>query len=129
MIAIDTDILIRIVVADDADQAQRARHLVETQEVYMAKSVLLEAEWVLRSFYGYSRPDILRALQGVLRLPRVVAEDRPGAVRSLQLVANGMDFADALHLVSARDCETLASFDLKFARVAVRNGTLRVWEP
>jgi predicted nucleic-acid-binding protein len=129
MIAIDTNIVVRIVVVDDAKQAERARALVDAHEVFLAKSVVLETEWVLRGFYGYSPPRICKALNGFVRLPNVVAEDRPGVLDALQWAERGMDFADALHLVSARACESLASFDRKFARLAAKNAALKVWEP
>lgn len=42
MIAIDTNILVRIVTNDDPKQAQRAVDLLQQQVVFIAKTVLLE---------------------------------------------------------------------------------------
>jgi predicted nucleic-acid-binding protein len=47
-VAIDTNVLVRLVTNDDAAQARAARDHLEGQQIYLAKSVLLEAEWVLR---------------------------------------------------------------------------------
>lgn len=129
MIAIDTNVVVRFVVADDVEQASRARSLVEAQDVYLAKTVLLEAEWVLKSLYGYTREQILQALKGFLLLPRVVAEDLPGSLRAIAWAADGMDFADALHIVSGENCESFASFDRKLACVAARSAAVSVREP
>lgn len=47
MIAIDTNVLVRLLVADDPAQSSRARALLETQDVWIGPTVLLEAAWVL----------------------------------------------------------------------------------
>jgi predicted nucleic-acid-binding protein len=48
VIAIDTHVLVRLFVGEDARQARRARKLLESNDVVVATTVLLEAEWVLR---------------------------------------------------------------------------------
>ena len=67
MIALDTNVLVRFIANDDAVQAKRARLLIEKGPVFVAKTVLLELEWVLRGAYDLDRPTILKALLGLLR--------------------------------------------------------------
>ena len=49
MRAIDTNIVVRLLTADDAEQAKAARGLVEAGDIFLGVTVLLEAEWVLRA--------------------------------------------------------------------------------
>ncbi len=111
MIAIDTNILVRLVVRDDDVQAGRAAALFEHNEVYVCKTVLLEAEWVLRFSYELDRPVILDVLKKVAGLPQVTVEDSPAVAEALDIFEAGMDFADALHLASSRDAMQFATFD------------------
>ena len=55
MIAFDTNLLVRIAVNDDEKQAEIAEQLLETHQVFIPRTVLLETEWVLRSIYKKSR--------------------------------------------------------------------------
>jgi predicted nucleic-acid-binding protein len=59
MLGIDTNVVVRLVVADDAEQTRRARKLIDQalardESVLVSLLVLLESEWVLRSRYGFS---------------------------------------------------------------------------
>lgn len=118
MIAIDTNVLVRLVVADDAAQARRARKLVESNEVLVPASVLLESEWVLRHAYGFTAAQIAGAFRRLLGLPNV-APDSPSAVaRALDACDAGLDFADALHLAMAHGASHFFTFDRRFANVA-----------
>ena len=129
MLAIDTNIRVRIAVADDREQALRARELVETQTVRVSATVLLEAEWVLRSLYRRKPDEIVRTLRSFIDLPNVVAENRDAARRALSWAKAGMDFADALPLSGAIDAEAFISFDRDLAKQAARLGAPEVRAP
>lgn len=58
MFVLDTNILVRFAVNDDAQQIAQARRAIGTQPMWIRAIVLLDAEWVLRSRYGYERADI-----------------------------------------------------------------------
>ena len=75
MVAVDTNVLIRLVVADHAAQAARAAAVFRSGPVFIAKSVLLEAEWVLRYSYQLGAEAILRSLRAVLGLENLSVED------------------------------------------------------
>ena len=111
MIAVDTNVLVRFITNDDAAQAKRARLLIEAGPVFVAKTVLLELEWVLRGAYGLDRPTILKAVRGLLGLPALTAEDESNVARAVDWYEAGMDFADALHLASSGQQSAFATFD------------------
>jgi predicted nucleic-acid-binding protein len=58
MIAFDTNLLVRLVVNHDHDQAETAERLLETQQVFISRTILLETEWVLRSVYQKTQTEI-----------------------------------------------------------------------
>ena len=118
MIAIDTNILVRLVTRYDRAQAKRAAALFEHEEIYVAKAVLLETEWVLRFSYELSGPVILNALKNTIGLPQVIVEDSPAVAEALDLLESGMDFADALHLASSREAVQFATFDERLKKCA-----------
>jgi predicted nucleic acid-binding protein len=50
-------------------------------------------------------------------------------IQALDWADRGMDFADALHLASAADCDAFASFDAELRRTAAKLGALTVRAP
>lgn len=48
MLAVDTDLVVRLLTNDEPAQAKRAAAAFAANEIYIAKSVLLETEWMLR---------------------------------------------------------------------------------
>ena len=122
MIAIDTNVLVRVVVGDEPEQAAQARALVSAGAVFVPVTVVLEASWVLCSQLRFPRLDAVAALRRFLGLPGVVPERPTDVHAALDLADRGLDLADALHLISAKDCEGFASFDRQFARRAAALG-------
>ncbi len=120
MTAVDTNVLARFITNDDPAQANRARRLIEAGPVFVAKTVLLELEWVLRGAYGLDRPTILKAIRGLLGLPALTAEDELNVARAVEWFAAGLDFADALHLASAGQQRKFATFDQAMRKRANR---------
>ena len=118
MLAIDTNIIVRYLTNDHPKQSPRARALIDGQAVFVAVTVILETEWVLRSTYGYSSRDVARALRLFAGLPTVTVEGSFSVAVALDLVEHGMDFADALHLEKSTHCNGMASFDRKFVKAA-----------
>ena len=129
MIGLDTNILARYYIQDAGDEeAQKqhvaARRLIESgPPVMVCKTVLLELEWVMRGYYGFSAAEISAVLHHVLALPHVRVEDHDAVRQALAHYAAGLDLADALHHASDRNCDGMASFDdRKFARRVKRMG-------
>lgn len=128
MVAADTNVIIRLLTADEPRQTAQARRLFETETIFVAKTVLLEAEWVLRRLYRLDRPAINGALAAFLSLPNVRCEDEPLLRQALAWNRDGLDFADALHLASSRRSARFATFDLAMIKAANLAG-LAVSEP
>ncbi len=122
MIAVDTNIIVRYLTADHAEQSPRARAIIDGQPVFVAVTVALETEWVLRSAYGYSRVVAAKAIRAFLGLPTVTIEDADLVATSLDLAEDGMDFGDALHLVRTMQCDGFVTFDRKFIKAAQTAG-------
>jgi predicted nucleic-acid-binding protein len=117
MIAVDTNVLVRIVTADHPEQTRKAMALLEAaDQVWIAKTVLLELEWVLRYTYGLSAPTIEDAIRKLLGYGKARCEDRSSVIAALAGYAGGLDFADALHLASSRDAARFLTFDRRLAQ-------------
>jgi predicted nucleic acid-binding protein len=126
MLAIDTNVVVRYLTDDHPQQSARAKTLIEGSDVFVATTVLLETEWVLRSVYGFDTAQLGAALVAFCGLPRVTLEDALLAAKALEWQAKGLDFADALHLARADGCEAFVSFDRSFAKAANAMGGARV---
>ena len=118
MRAVDTNVLVRFLVADDARQAKRARAAIEAGDIFIATTVLLETEWVLRSAYDFDAEAVATALRGLAGLPGVRVEEPARLAQSLDWLMQGMDFADALHLSRTEECDIFLSFDRELAKRA-----------
>jgi predicted nucleic-acid-binding protein len=129
MLAIDTNLIVRYLVADDPGQAGRARKLIDDHDAFVCTTVLLETEWVLRSVYGFSAAQCAKALTDFAGLPRVSLEDPAAVARALSWVRQGVDFADGLHLAKAGGCEAFISFDQDFVKAANALGEIPVRTP
>ncbi len=120
MIAVDTNILVRYAVKDDHTQAALATRFLAQNRCFVLKTVLLELAWVLSSPAGYNLPRkaVHERLLHILGLPEIETEDAANVAQALAWYAEGMDFADALHLAGSVELTGLATFDRKFAATA-----------
>jgi predicted nucleic-acid-binding protein len=118
MIAVDTNVLVRLLTEDDPDQAKRAAKLFGENEIFIPKTVMLETEWVLRHAYGIDKKGILGAFQRLMGLSNVKIEDHQTISVAVSWYNKEFDFADALHLASSRDAEEFATFDKSLLRKA-----------
>ncbi len=100
MIALDTNILVRLVLHDDESQARAAERLVvrarrERTPLWISDVVLCELVWVLTRRAGLARADIADALDQLLRTELIVVSDPGVADRALEAYRDGKgDFAD-----------------------------------
>jgi predicted nucleic-acid-binding protein len=122
MIAVDTNVLVRLLTNDNPKQAAAARLLFEAETIWIAKTVLLETAWVLHSLYGFEENEICDAFTRLLGLKNVLAEDEQSVTAALALASQGIQFADALHLSSRPPGSAFISFDQSFVRRAKRAG-------
>jgi predicted nucleic-acid-binding protein len=117
MLALDTHALARYYVRKGGSaraQEEVARAVVERgTQLFVAKTVVLELEWVLRGVYGHPPKDVGRVIEHLLSLAHIEVEDRAAVESALGNLRKGLDFADALHHASSRSCEALLTFDAK----------------
>ena len=119
MIALDTNVLVRLVLHDDHAQARAAERLVikarrERTHLFVADVVWCELVWVLTRRAGLSREDIAVALEQLLRTELIVVAAPATIERSLDAYRKGKgDFADYLVREQARaiDAEDVVTFD------------------
>lgn len=121
MQAIDTNLLVRLFVNDDAAQAGKARalfdrHADEDSALWIADIVLIELVWTLDRAYGRSRGEIVEALHALTGNATVRLESAPAVVQATVLFEQGpADFADCLLAAKAAQfgCESVRTFDRK----------------
>ena len=114
MIAVDTNVLVTLLVREDDPLHGRVKRLFAQGFIYIAPTVLLEAEWVIPSRYNWPRHDILIAFAELLALPNVESEAWVG--KALTWVASGLELADALHFAGSESAEAFYTFDRDFIR-------------
>lgn len=121
MIAFDTNLLVRLAVNDDEEQAEIAESLLAGNEVFISRTVLLETEWVLRSVYKNSHEEIALYFENVLITENVTVENAIEANHALNWYKLGADFADAMHLCICGE-SILHTFDSNFCKSAKEAG-------
>src|ERR1035441_4188030 len=109
MIAVDTNVVVRLLTEDHPEQTAAARALFAAGPIWIGKTVLLETRWVLRRLYGLDESTIRDAFTRLLGFENVHAEDEGSVAAALALIAHGLDFADAMHLRSEEHTSELQS--------------------
>jgi predicted nucleic-acid-binding protein len=121
MIAIDTNVLLRLLVNDDAAQADKARRLFDAHaehdaSLWIADVVLVELAWALERSYGYPRNDVAAALRALSGNASVQFESAVVMSQAIALYEAGpAGFADCLLAIKAQQvgCDALHTFDKK----------------
>ncbi|MFO1221015.1 MAG: type II toxin-antitoxin system VapC family toxin [Burkholderiaceae bacterium] len=119
MIALDTNVLVRLLVGDDEAQAHRAKLLFDTAaagggSLWVCDSVLVELVWTLARAYGRSRAEIAVALRALGSNATVALESAAAVEAAVDAYEQGpADFADCLLCTKAAmaGCEQVATFD------------------
>lgn len=120
MHGVDTNVIVRYLTGDDPQQADKARAVIGQRPVFVPRTVLLEVEWVLRGVYGLTSEQIIPALRAFAGLPGILVEDAGLVVKAMDWAEAGIDFADAIHLAAAAECDGFLTFDKQFARFGTR---------
>ena len=118
MLAVDTNVVVRLLVNDDERQGAKARDLFESNDVWIGATVLLEVAWVLESVYGLDGVEAAECLDRLLGLPNVRVENPEAIATALAAAKQGVEMADALHLCRAPEDTEFATFDRALARSA-----------
>lgn len=124
MIGVDTNVLVRYIVQDDPAQGAAAAAVLDqrtaSDPAFVTLVTLCELFWVLTGAYGFSRSEVLSALQTLLASPEVVVESETVARQAVLLASDGADFAEAIIRECAvkGGCEAVVTFDRRAARRA-----------
>ena len=124
MIGLDTNVLLRYIVRDDAAQAKAAGRLIEercskAQPGHVSHVVLAELAWVLGRGYGYAKAEVVKVLSAILSTAELKVQEADIAWAALRAFQAGQaDFAD--YLIGAANescgCETTCTFDKRATR-------------
>jgi predicted nucleic-acid-binding protein len=126
MAALDTNVLVRWLTDDDATQSALVASLLaavasKDERLFVAVTVMLETEWVLRSRYRFDKPSVTAALDALLGVTELEFQTEPALEHALWLFkqAGAPDFADCLHvaLVSQAGQGPLLTFDERASRL------------
>lgn len=126
MAALDTNVLVRFLVQDDAKQGLLARALIRStlengEPLFVPVTVMLELEWVLRSNFGFDKAQIIQTLSSLLATSELSFESETAvevAVESFRQTK--ADFSDCIHiaLCDAAGMTPMWTFDRAAAKVA-----------
>lgn len=119
MIALDTNVLVRLLVNDDALQTRKAVALFEridaaADTAYVSDVAVCELVWVLQACYGFDRKQISATLKQVLAARQLTFDATENLLRALAAFERGRgDFADYLirEHAKAAECVAIATFD------------------
>jgi predicted nucleic-acid-binding protein len=122
MIAIDTNVLVRVLVNDPKaeEQCRLARELMTVNgNAWVCRIVLVETVWVLQSAYQFTKAQILMVLEKLIQHPNLYLEDSDNLAGVLTVFsASNAGFADCLILNDAQHKQLiLHTFDLKLSRL------------
>ena len=129
MIGVDTNLIVRLLTQDHEQQFLKAKEVFTNEQIFIADTVVLETEWVLRFAYGFKPDKVRPALTKLLGLPNVHVNNPEKLSRILQLYKAGLDFADAMHLTASLRHDAFLTFDKAFIHRSRDLADCRVKEP
>ena len=125
MIGLDTNVIVRYIMQDDAKQSAKAAALIESLTVevpgFVSLVSVVELGWVLSSSYGLAREQVVQTLDLLLRTKQVVVERADQVLSALRVFkAGSADFADCLieRTAASAGCDRTMTFDAGAAKTA-----------
>ncbi len=119
MIAVDTNVLVRLLVKDDAAQTRAVVRLfkgldADGERARVSDIVMCELVWVLRSSYGFTRDQITSTVNQVIAARQLVFDSPDRLLRALAAFETGRgDVADYVIREDAKaaGCDCVVTFD------------------
>lgn len=118
MIGLDTNVLVRYIMQDDARQSLLATRLVESLSAeapgFVPLVSVVELAWVLSSAYELNRAQLVEAFEGLLRTKEIVVDRAETVWKALRVFQSGnADFADCLieRTAASAGCDRTMTFD------------------
>ena len=123
MIALDTNVLARYLLADESGQARAAGKRIEDSEseFWIPVTVVLELAWVLRA-KKVPDAEIAIRLHQLFTLGNLRLQCSGAVFRALRWAEQGLDLADALHLALSDKVSYFLTFDEALRRRATKLG-------
>ncbi len=126
MPSLDTNVLVRYLVQDDARQTRIAHQFISEyadreQSLFISNSVILETEWVLRSSYGFPKESYIDVLVQLLETKEMAFPDETSLELALFFYReNNIDFAGSLHAatVHVNQMLPLVTFDRRATKIS-----------
>jgi predicted nucleic-acid-binding protein len=125
MIGLDTNVLVRYIMQDDARQAAKATKLIEgltnDEPGFISLVSVIELVWVLTASYRLGREQVGQVLDVLLRSRQLIVDQAEHVVRALRAYGQGSaDFADCLieRTASATGCDRTMTFDVAASKTA-----------
>ncbi|MDB5819080.1 MAG: VapC toxin family domain ribonuclease [Rhizobacter sp.] len=125
MIGLDTNVIVRYIMQDDAKQSAKATRFIEALTPaapgFVTLVCLIEIFWVLSSSYALTREQIGQVLDALLSVKQLVVAESETIVRALRVFnTTSADFADCLieRGAAAAGCIATMTFDVKATKVA-----------
>lgn len=120
MRALDTNLLVRLIVRDDASQVEAAETFV-SGGAWVSHLVLAETIWVLDAVHGRSTPQLAAAIEMMLNHEHLSIQDSDVVARALEQfrAQPKVGFSDCLVLEIARKAGhlPLGTFDRHLSRL------------
>jgi predicted nucleic-acid-binding protein len=123
MIGLDTNVLVRYIMQDDAKQSAQASEIVEAlseeRPGFVSVVALIEVVWVLESVYNLKQGQVAQAIHTLIGVSVIKTEKVEAVGAAIRAYGQeNADFADALieRLCAMAGCERTITFDKKAAR-------------
>lgn len=122
-VIIDTNVLVRAIVRDHAEEAERATALLAANEVVIPTQTFCELIWVLARVYKLSRSELMDVVSAWSDTEGVVV-DTAAVSAGLAVMKRGGDFADGVVAFEGRRIggSVFATFDRRAARILIDEG-------
>jgi predicted nucleic-acid-binding protein len=123
-ISVDTNVLARAVLQDDAEQARTAAKILEEASlIAVSLPCLCELAWILLRGAQFPKEKVAVAIRALLDAGNVVM-NRPAVEAGLSILAAGGDFADGVIAYEGNwlGGETFVSFDKKAVALLTTQG-------
>ena len=124
MTFVDTNYFLRFLLKDNSAMHSEAKELfvrgaTGKEELFTSTIVIFEIYWVMSSFYGKNRAELIKILGDILRMSFVKLSERETISLALaQMEKLGFDLEDSFNLVYAKHngAKVFASFDKKLKK-------------
>ena len=129
MIAVDTNVIIRLLTHDDEVQYHQSLEIFTKNEIMLLDTVILETEWVLRFAYSFDSTAVSNAFTKLFGLPNIHSSNPDFVAQAIKWHSSGMDFADAFHLAQCENINRFFTFDNKFINNSKELSSCQVLKP